>query len=256
MAAATMSTPRAITGRLAASDVATRPWIAATRVRAQCRGEGDAQAELAQAAPERRLLQGSYGRRHQIAVLGGAVASLAMARSASALVEGYSPAGESSMRENSMEALKGKDYGKTRMKYSDYTSTSSGLQYQVGCAARERAIDAPEADSCAAFRPIAHHCDACGAASESQDLVEGKGETPRPGQQVVVDWDGYTIGYYGRIFEARNKPKGSSFEGNDKDFFRFTLGNNEVRSLVSLLPLTLPHEPACRCIPYYARRRR
>nr|CAD1820493.1 unnamed protein product [Ananas comosus var. bracteatus] len=34
-----------------------------------------------------------------------------------------------------------------------------------------------------------------------------------------VDWDGYTIGYYGRIFEARNKTKGGSFEGGDKDFF-------------------------------------
>lgn len=29
---------------------------------------------------------------------------------------------------------------------------------------------------------------------------------------VQVDWDGYTIGYYGRIFEARNKAKGGSFE--------------------------------------------
>ena len=29
---------------------------------------------------------------------------------------------------------------------------------------------------------------------------------------MQVDWDGYTIGYYGRIFEARNKAKGGSFE--------------------------------------------
>lgn len=29
---------------------------------------------------------------------------------------------------------------------------------------------------------------------------------------LQVDWDGYTIGYYGRIFEARNKSKGGSFE--------------------------------------------
>lgn len=29
---------------------------------------------------------------------------------------------------------------------------------------------------------------------------------------LKVDWDGYTIGYYGRIFEARNKTKGGSFE--------------------------------------------
>jgi len=30
--------------------------------------------------------------------------------------------------------------------------------------------------------------------------------------EFQVDWDGYTIGYYGRIFEARNKTKGGSFE--------------------------------------------
>jgi hypothetical protein len=28
---------------------------------------------------------------------------------------------------------------------------------------------------------------------------------PPLGDEVVVDWDGYTIGYYGRPFEARNK---------------------------------------------------
>ncbi|EFJ42060.1 hypothetical protein VOLCADRAFT_97970 [Volvox carteri f. nagariensis] len=69
-----------------------------------------------------------------------------------------------------MDALKGKDYGKPRMTYKDYTTTSSGLQFQVG----------------------------------------------------------YTIGYYGRPFEARNKPKGSSFTGDNKDFFRFVLGDGKV----------------------------
>ena len=33
----------------------------------------------------------------------------------------------------------------------------------------------------------------------------GTGKDARPGAQVTVDWDGYTIGYYGRPFEARNK---------------------------------------------------
>ena len=42
----------------------------------------------------------------------------------------------------------------------------------------------------------------------------------------MIDWDGYTIGYYGRPFEARNKPKGSSFDDGKKDFVRFTLGND------------------------------
>lgn len=38
-----------------------------------------------------------------------------------------------------------------------------------------------------------------------KDLREGTGEAPKPGDTLVVDWSGYTIGYYGRPFEARNK---------------------------------------------------
>ncbi|KAL8519926.1 hypothetical protein ACS0TY_010745 [Phlomoides rotata] len=87
-------------------------------------------------------------------------------------------------------ALRGKDYGKTKMRYPDYTETDSGLQYK--------------------------------------DLRVGSGPTPKIGETVVVDWDGYTIGYYGRIFEARNKTKGGSFEGDDKNFYKFRLGLQEV----------------------------
>ncbi|KAG6488207.1 peptidyl-prolyl cis-trans isomerase FKBP19, chloroplastic-like isoform X1 [Zingiber officinale] len=89
-----------------------------------------------------------------------------------------------------MPALRGKDYGKTKMRYPDYMETQSGLQYK--------------------------------------DLRVGDGPTPKSGDTVVVDWDGYTIGYYGRIFEARNKTKGGSFEGDDKDFFKFKVGFKEV----------------------------
>ncbi|EAZ02679.1 hypothetical protein OsI_24792 [Oryza sativa Indica Group] len=110
-----------------------------------------------------------------------------------------------------MPALRGKDYGKTKMKYPDYTETESGLQYK--------------------------------------DLRVGDGPSPKKGETVVcyhlliyanpdidldcvsalkVDWDGYTIGYYGRIFEARNKTKGGSFEGGDKDFFKFKIGSGQV----------------------------
>lgn len=89
-----------------------------------------------------------------------------------------------------MPALRGKDYGKTKMRYPDYTETESGLQYK--------------------------------------DLRVGNGPIPKMGETVVVDWDGYTIGYYGRIFEARNKTKGGSFEGDDKDFFKFRIGSQEV----------------------------
>ncbi|EFJ05865.1 hypothetical protein SELMODRAFT_450892 [Selaginella moellendorffii] len=89
-----------------------------------------------------------------------------------------------------MPALRGKDYGKTKMRYPDFKETSSGLQFK--------------------------------------DLKMGTGPIPKPGETVVVDWAGYTIGYYGRIFEARNKAKGGSFEGNEKELFRFKVGRSEV----------------------------
>lgn len=89
-----------------------------------------------------------------------------------------------------MPLLQGKDYGKPRMRFPEYELTPSGLQFK--------------------------------------DLREGTGATPRPGQNIVMDWDGYTIGYYGRPFEARNKPKGSAFTGEDKDYFKFVLGEGKV----------------------------
>ncbi|RLM66316.1 peptidyl-prolyl cis-trans isomerase FKBP19, chloroplastic [Panicum miliaceum] len=101
-----------------------------------------------------------------------------------------------------MPALRGKDYGKTKMRYPDYTETESGLQYKT-----------------IAFNIVM---------TKIQDLRVGDGPSPKKGEIVVVDWDGYTIGYYGRIFEARNKTKGGSFEGGDKDFFKFKVGSGQV----------------------------
>ncbi|KAG6788030.1 hypothetical protein POTOM_004083 [Populus tomentosa] len=104
-----------------------------------------------------------------------------------------------------LPALRGKDYGKTKMRYPDYTETESGLQYK--------------------------------------DLRAGNGPLPKMGETVVVDWDGYTIGYYGRIFEARNKTKGGSFEGDDKDFFKFRLGSRQVAYPFSFFAYTPVSDP-------------
>lgn len=38
-----------------------------------------------------------------------------------------------------------------------------------------------------------------------KDLRDGSGDTVSEGSHVTIDWDGYTLGYYGRPFEARNK---------------------------------------------------
>ncbi|GFZ20991.1 major facilitator superfamily protein [Actinidia rufa] len=64
--------------------------------------------------------------------------------------------------------------------------------------------------------------------TKNADLRVGSGPTPKVGETVVVDWDGFTIGYYGRIFEARNKTKGGSFEGDDKEFYKFRIGSQQV----------------------------
>ncbi|GKU92926.1 hypothetical protein SLEP1_g6581 [Rubroshorea leprosula] len=111
-----------------------------------------------------------------------------------------------------MPALRGKDYGKTKMKFPDYTETESGLQYK--------------------------------------DLRVGDGPKPKMGETVVVDWDGYTIGYYGRIFEARNKTKGGSFEGDDKDFFKFRLGSQEECSCSSLVHSVTEAVNTLKCIHF------
>ena len=36
-----------------------------------------------------------------------------------------------------------------------------------------------------------------------REVKEGTGETPDWGDRVVFDWSGYTIGYFGRPFEAK-----------------------------------------------------
>lgn len=79
--------------------------------------------------------------------------------------------------------------GKTRTKYPDYTETASGVQYK--------------------------------------DVKVGAGEMPKDGERVVIDWEGYTIGYYGRIFQKKNSVQGGAF-AEDPGFYRFVLGTNSL----------------------------
>ncbi|CAI7801454.1 unnamed protein product [Closterium sp. NIES-53] len=164
------------------------------------RNSQDDQQQQQQAGEEASPRVGRRG-----VALGGAAAA------ASALVSSVAvtllPADVAEATESNfadMPALRGKDYGKSRMKYADYTETDSGLQFK--------------------------------------DLREGTGPTPQPGDLVVVDWAGFTIGYYGRIFEARNKAKGGSFEGNEKDFFRYHVAQGEVRPFHAS---ATPSPPCC-----------
>jgi len=85
-------------------------------------------------------------------------------------------------------ALEGLDYGKPRTIYPDFTQSKSGLQYKI--------------------------------------IKEGDGKSCKTGDRVVIDWEGYTIGYYGRPFQTRNKVKGGAFDATESDNFRWILGSN------------------------------
>lgn len=91
-----------------------------------------------------------------------------------------------------MEGLRGE--GKSTTQFSDFERTSSGLQFK----------DFKMGDSASA--------------------------SPRPGDKVLVDWTGVTIGYQGRFFQTRNKPKGGAFadDGFSVDYLTFNVGDGTV----------------------------
>ena len=53
------------------------------------------------------------------------------------------------------------------------------------------------------------------------------GDAAKEGDRVVFDWSGYTIGYFGRPFEAKGGPQGGAFD-KDLDYFRTVIGSKTV----------------------------
>lgn len=61
-----------------------------------------------------------------------------------------------------------------------------------------------------------------------RDVKPGKGDvTVQAGDRVVFDWSGYTIGYFGRPFQAKGGPQGGAFD-KDIDYGRTVVGSNQV----------------------------
>ena len=88
-----------------------------------------------------------------------------------------------------MEGLRGE--GKATTFYPDFEQASSGLQFK--------------------------------------DYRVGTGVKPAAGDRVLIDWTGVTVGYQGRYFEARNKPKGGAFEGDGfLSYLAFDVGDGSV----------------------------
>jgi len=63
-----------------------------------------------------------------------------------------------------------------------------------------------------------------------RDVGVGTGTTtPREGDRVVYEWSGYTIGYFGRPFEAKGGPQGGAFD-KEREYSRIVIGSNQIVS--------------------------
>jgi len=61
-----------------------------------------------------------------------------------------------------------------------------------------------------------------------KDVKVGSGNVNiEVGDRVVYDWSGYTIGYFGRPFEAKGGPQGGAFD-KEIDYFRTVIGSKKV----------------------------
>lgn len=57
-----------------------------------------------------------------------------------------------------------------------------------------------------------------------KDIKIGNGESADVGDRAVFDWSGYTIGYFGRPFQAKGGPQGGAFD-KDLDYDRTVIGS-------------------------------
>ena len=60
-----------------------------------------------------------------------------------------------------------------------------------------------------------------------RDVNPGSGDSASKGDRVVYEWSGYTIGYFGRPFEAKGGPQGGAFD-KTQDYSRTVLGSGEI----------------------------
>jgi hypothetical protein len=61
-----------------------------------------------------------------------------------------------------------------------------------------------------------------------RDMKEGSGGVmATKGDRVVFDWSGYTIGYFGRPFQAKGGPVGGAFD-KDLDLSRTIIGSGTI----------------------------
>jgi len=60
-----------------------------------------------------------------------------------------------------------------------------------------------------------------------REVKPGTGDKASEGDRVVFDWSGYTIGYFGRPFQAKGGPQGGAFD-KDLDYERTVIGSGKM----------------------------
>jgi FKBP-type peptidyl-prolyl cis-trans isomerase len=72
-----------------------------------------------------------------------------------------------------------------------------------------------------------------------RDVSLGSGsQTAQKGDRVVFDWSGYTIGYFGRPFQAKGGPMGGAFD-KDLDYSRTVIGSGSMVKAVEEALVTM-----------------
>ena len=72
-----------------------------------------------------------------------------------------------------------------------------------------------------------------------RDVSVGSGtNTAQKGDRVVFDWSGYTIGYFGRPFQAKGGPVGGAFD-KDLDLSRTIVGSGTIIKAVEEALMTM-----------------
>lgn len=69
----------------------------------------------------------------------------------------------------------------------------------------------------------------CPSGIQIKDVAAGVDGAPeaKNGDRVVFEWSGYTIGYFGRPFQAKGGPTGGAFD-KDTDYERTTIGSGAM----------------------------
>ncbi|CAJ1955667.1 unnamed protein product [Cylindrotheca closterium] len=116
------------------------------------------------------------------------------------------------------------------LELSSSSSRREALHGMMALASGLTVIGTSPSDALAEETPILQKYEDFEPTSEGWSFREvkvGDGASPNKGDRVVFDWSGYTIGYFGRPFEAKGGPQGGAFD-KELDYSRTEIGSGKM----------------------------